>query len=106
MAHSERNADSAARTYLLDEAMQFRRQIVESQLDDEKWLRYVWTETSKAVDALASGGPYQFHSYLLPPDHPMLAALGPYAWLEIGADDVVRPVPSHQGVHVRSPTAI
>ena len=54
----------------------------------------MWRETSKAVDALAGGGgPYQFHSYLLPDDHPMLAALGPYAWLEIGADDVLRVAP-------------
>jgi hypothetical protein len=90
VARSTIGADADTRAYLLAEAMQLRRQCVESQLDDERWRDYVWRETSKAVDALASGGPYQFHSYQLPPDHPMLAALGPYAWLEIGADDVVR----------------
>ena len=93
MAHSEIDADAAVRAYVLAGAREFRRQIVESQLDDETWRDYVWKETSKAVDALASGQAYEIHRWQLPDDHPMRNLGHPSDYLVLGADDVLRPAP-------------
>ena len=72
-----RSADSAAepqlRAYLLEDARDFRRMIVGTQLDDPAWRDYCWLECSKPVDQLAAGAEFRFPRWQLPDWHPMRA---------------------------------
>ena len=53
-------SEAALREYLLAEAVEFRRLMVETLLDDLEWAKFAWFETSKPVDRLASGGEHSF----------------------------------------------
>lgn len=86
----EPGAEPELRAHLLAEAIEFRRTYVEVAMDDPVFRDYCWTETSKPVDQLASGGEYRFHGYLLPDDHAMRAAGGVHRDFVLGADNVLR----------------
>jgi hypothetical protein len=84
------DSDAELRAYLLAEAVEFRRTYVETQLDDPTWRAYVWTESSKRVDALTNGQPYRFPRWHLPDQHPARAAGKISDELVLRADDVLR----------------
>lgn len=67
----EAGAEPELREYLLAQAQDLRRTYVGVALEDPELRDYTWTELSRPVDALASGGPYHFSRYQLPDHHPM-----------------------------------
>ena len=78
------------REYLLAEAVEFRRLMVETLLDDPEWAKLAWFETSKAVDRLAGGGEHRIHRWQLPDGHPMRDVGSIHDDLVLGADEVLR----------------
>jgi hypothetical protein len=70
--------------------------------------RYAYDQLRGRVDALAEGRSVRLSRYELPPDHPQAAPHGgrPTDDLELGADDVLRAIPSHQGGYVRRSPSI
>ena len=90
MAHSTQGTESTLREYLLADAKEFRQRMTETLLDHSaESAECAWTETSKAVDQLASGKACLISRYQLPDDHP--ARVGEMCdSLVLGADDVLR----------------
>ncbi len=85
-------SEAELRAYLLAEAVEFRRLMVDTMLDDAELAKFAWFECSKAVDRLASGAEHPFHGWQLPDDHPARVH-GLYADLVLGADAVLRVAP-------------
>jgi hypothetical protein len=72
VAHNKQGTESTLRAYLLADAVEFRKLMTETLLDDgPEWAQYAWSETSKAADRLAGGGGHRIHRWQLPEDHPM-----------------------------------
>ena len=90
-------SDAALRKYLLGDAKEFRRLMVDTLLDDAEWAKFAWFECSKAVDRLASGAEHRFHGWELPDDHPARMH-GVHADFVLGADDVLRAIPYEREV--------
>ena len=55
MARSSPSNEPDLREYLLAEAVEFRRLMVETLIENPQGAQVGWTETSKAVDRLSSG---------------------------------------------------
>ena len=92
MAHNTQGTESTLRADLLADAVEFRKLMTETLLDDgPKSAQYAWAETSKAVDRLASGGEHRVHRWQLPNGHPMRDVGSIHDDLVLGADDVLRP---------------
>jgi hypothetical protein len=79
------------RAFLLADAIEFRKLMVETFLDDgPASAQYAWTETSKRVDALAGGEACRVHRWQLPDGHPMRDVGSIHDDLVLGADDALR----------------
>ena len=93
MGRSTVRADAATRAYLLEDAVEFRRLMCSTLLEDSaESARCASDQLSGRVDELARGESVRIRRYELPSGHPMSApAAGrPTDELEITADDVVR----------------
>jgi hypothetical protein len=78
------------REYLLAEAVEFRRLMVKTLLDDPEWAKLAWFETSKAVDRLAGGGEHSFSRWQLPDGHPARDVGAIHDTLMLDEHDVLR----------------
>ena len=91
VARSVLGADAATRSYVLAQAQDFLHLMCNTLLDDSaESAEYAWNALSPKVKALSSGQACQIHRYELPVDHPLSGRGDPSAYLELGADDVVR----------------
>ena len=87
---ADRAAEPQLRAYLLEDARDFRRMIVGTQLDDPAWRDYCWLECSKPVDQLAAGAEFRSPRWQLPDWHPMRAVGSSTPWdLMLRADNVL-----------------
>ena len=92
MARSILAADAELRTWLIEQRSEFRRLMAATLLEDSAELAEAgFGECSKGVDPLLAGEPVRIRRYELPDGHPM-AGGSPTDALELGADDVIRPV--------------
>jgi hypothetical protein len=66
VARKTLGSEPEVRAYLLERAVEFRRMIVESVLDDPEFTKYAWRECSKPVDQLACGAAVSVSRYQLP----------------------------------------
>ena len=80
----------ALRRYLLGEAVNFRRRLVDICLADPAMAESAWQENSKPVDVLVGGEAYTLQRSDLPADHPARAQGRPGDLLVLGADDKLR----------------
>ena len=97
VAHNTQGTESTLRAYLLAEAVEFRKLMTETLLDDgPESAQYAWTETSKRVDALAGGREWRLHRWQLPDGHPMRGVGSIHDDLVLGRDDVLRDT-AHEG---------
>lgn len=86
------DSDAALRGYLLEQARDFRRLMVDTLLDSTEWAKYAWAECSKPVDALEAGKAIRISRYDLPDGHPMRPLGRITDNLVLGADNVLTEV--------------
>jgi hypothetical protein len=91
-------ADSTLRDYLVAWYCDLRQTYMNTARkgSDEELERYVKAQWTPLIDALLDGEAIEFHRFELPPDHPQAPPHGgnPTDTLELGSDDVLRPVVS------------
>jgi hypothetical protein len=91
VAHSTQGTESTLRAYLLADAVECRKLMTETLLEDgAESAQYAWAEASKAVDRLASGGEHRIHRWQLPDGHPMRGVGSIHDDLVLDEHDVLR----------------
>ncbi len=91
---SNPNADAALRKHLIALRTELRMLFTDTLLGESpEWGEYAYRECSKGVDPLVAGEAVLVRRYELPVGHALAApAAGhPTDWLELGADDALRP---------------
>jgi hypothetical protein len=99
----EPGVNSRVRKHLIKNAVDFREMYGRKDLGKTADGRTAWDILSGPVDALLEGKAITFHRYELPPGHPMAPPHGghPNDSLELGEDNVIRPVPAIRPEPVR-----
>ena len=85
------------RQHLVSEWTELRAMFTKTLLEESTECgRYAWDAWTPLIAAAVDGGAVSLHRFELPPDHPMGPPHGghPCDSLELGADDVLRPVVS------------
>jgi hypothetical protein len=97
VARSSIGADCQLRGWLTEQRSEFRRLMAATLLEDSaESAEFAFRECAKGVDPLIAGEAVRLSRYELPVGHPQAPPHGgrPTDALELGADDVIRPVPS------------